>query len=79
MKLSTEVLVLGGGATGLGAAWDAALRGFKTVLLEKGDLAHGTSGPTSSNPTRDSRSSTSGVSPRCTPTRSHGKRRGPIR
>ncbi|HLB47661.1 MAG TPA: anaerobic glycerol-3-phosphate dehydrogenase subunit GlpA [Anaerolineales bacterium] len=44
MKLSTEILVLGGGATGLGAAWDAALRGFKTVALEKGDLAHGASG-----------------------------------
>ncbi len=44
MRLSTEILILGGGATGLGAAWDAALRGFKTVLLEKGDLAHGTSG-----------------------------------
>ncbi|MBI5290550.1 MAG: anaerobic glycerol-3-phosphate dehydrogenase subunit A [Chloroflexi bacterium] len=44
MKLSTELLILGGGATGLGAAWDAALRGFKTVVLEKGDLAHGTSG-----------------------------------
>lgn len=44
MKFSTEILVLGGGATGLGAAWDAALRGFKTVLLEKGDLAHGASG-----------------------------------
>jgi glycerol-3-phosphate dehydrogenase len=44
MKVSTEVLVIGGGATGLGVAWDAALRGFKTVLVEKGDLAHGTSG-----------------------------------
>src|SRR3972149_134862 len=44
MKLSPEILVLGGGATGLGAAWDAALRGFKTLVLEKGDLAHGTSG-----------------------------------
>jgi glycerol-3-phosphate dehydrogenase len=44
VKLSTEILVIGGGATGLGAAWDAALRGFKTVVLEKGDLAHGTSG-----------------------------------
>ncbi len=44
MKLSTEILILGGGATGLGAAWDAALRGFKTVVLEKGGLAHGTSG-----------------------------------
>src|SRR3990172_8169255 len=44
MKLSTEILVLGGGATGLGAAWDAALRSFKTLLVEKGGLAHGTSG-----------------------------------
>jgi glycerol-3-phosphate dehydrogenase len=44
MKVSTEILVIGGGATGLGVAWDAALRGFKTLLVEKGDLAHGTSG-----------------------------------
>ncbi len=44
MKLSTEILILGGGATGFGAAWDAARRGFKTVLLEKGDLAHGATG-----------------------------------
>jgi glycerol-3-phosphate dehydrogenase len=36
--------VIGGGATGLGVAWDAALRGYKTLLVEKGDLAHGTSG-----------------------------------
>jgi glycerol-3-phosphate dehydrogenase len=44
MRISTEILVIGGGATGLGVAWDAALRGFKTILVEKGDLAHGTSG-----------------------------------
>jgi len=44
LKLSTEILVIGGGATGLGVARDAALRGFKTLLVEKGDLAHGTSG-----------------------------------
>src|SRR5690348_10231397 len=43
-SLSTEVLVIGGGATGLGVAWDAALRGFDTVLVERGDLAEGTSG-----------------------------------
>lgn len=42
--LSTEILVIGGGATGLGTAWDAALRGYKTLLVEKGDLTHGTSG-----------------------------------
>lgn len=44
MSITTEVLVIGGGATGLGVARDAALRGFKTLLVEKGDLAHGTSG-----------------------------------
>jgi len=43
-RFSTEILVIGGGATGLGVARDAALRGFKTILVEKGDLAHGTSG-----------------------------------
>ncbi len=42
--LSTQVLVIGGGATGLGIAWDAALRGLKVILLEQGDLAQGTSG-----------------------------------
>jgi glycerol-3-phosphate dehydrogenase len=44
MNVSTEIVVIGGGATGLGVARDAALRGFKTILVEKGDLAHGTSG-----------------------------------
>ncbi len=43
-KLETEVLVIGGGATGTGVAWDAALRGFKVILVERRDLAHGTSG-----------------------------------
>ncbi len=43
-KLSTDVLVIGGGATGTGVAWDAALRGFDVVLVERGDLATGTSG-----------------------------------
>lgn len=43
-KLETEVLVIGGGATGTGVAWDAALRGFKVVLVERRDLTHGTSG-----------------------------------
>jgi len=44
MNIGTELLVIGGGATGLSVARDAALRGFKTVLVEKGDLAHGSSG-----------------------------------
>lgn len=42
--LTTEILVIGGGSTGTGVAWDAALRGFKTVLVEKRDLTHGTTG-----------------------------------
>ena len=39
-----DVLVIGGGATGLGTALDAASRGFKTLLLEQHDFAKGTSG-----------------------------------
>jgi glycerol-3-phosphate dehydrogenase len=42
--LSTEILVIGGGSTGLGVVRDAARRGFRAVLVEKGDLAHGTTG-----------------------------------
>src|SRR5215212_4011762 len=43
-QLKADVLVIGGGATGAGVAWDAALRGFDVVLVERGDLAEGTSG-----------------------------------
>jgi glycerol-3-phosphate dehydrogenase len=42
--LQTEVLVIGGGATGAGVAWDCALRGYDTVLVERRDLGEGTSG-----------------------------------
>ena len=42
--LSTDVLVIGGGATGAGVAWDASLRGFDVVLVDRLDLAEGTSG-----------------------------------
>ena len=38
-----DVLVIGGGITGAGIALDAASRGLRTVLVERGDLAHGTS------------------------------------
>jgi glycerol-3-phosphate dehydrogenase len=38
-----DVLVIGGGITGAGIALDAASRGLKTVLVERRDLAHGTS------------------------------------
>src|SRR5918999_3079554 len=43
-ELHAEVLVIGGGATGAGVARDAAMRGFKTILVERRDLAEGTSG-----------------------------------
>lgn len=38
-----DVIVVGGGATGLGAAVDAASRGYQTLLLEQADFAKGTS------------------------------------
>ena len=38
-----DVVVIGGGATGLGSAVDAAARGYRTLLLESQDFAHGTS------------------------------------
>jgi glycerol-3-phosphate dehydrogenase len=38
-----DVLVIGGGITGAGVALDAASRGLSTVLVERHDLAHGTS------------------------------------
>jgi glycerol-3-phosphate dehydrogenase len=38
-----DLIVIGGGATGLGVAVDAASRGFKTLLLEQSDFAKGTS------------------------------------
>lgn len=43
-SLTTEILVIGGGSTGVGIARDAALRGFKTILLDRSDLATGTTG-----------------------------------
>ncbi|MEW5908977.1 MAG: glycerol-3-phosphate dehydrogenase/oxidase [Thermodesulfobacteriota bacterium] len=38
-----EIIIIGGGATGLGTALDAASRGYQTLLLEQGDFAQGTS------------------------------------
>jgi glycerol-3-phosphate dehydrogenase len=38
-----DVAIVGGGATGLGVAVDAAARGFKVVLVESHDFAKGTS------------------------------------
>ncbi len=42
--IETEVLVIGGGATGTGILRDAAMRGFDTILVEARDLTHGTTG-----------------------------------
>lgn len=38
-----DIIVIGGGATGLGIAVDSVTRGYKTILLEKSDFAKGTS------------------------------------
>jgi glycerol-3-phosphate dehydrogenase len=41
--ITWDVIIIGGGATGLGIALDAVLRGYKTLLLEQSDFAAGTS------------------------------------
>jgi len=38
-----DVIVIGGGSTGLGIALDSVTRGYKTLLLEQLDYAKGTS------------------------------------
>jgi glycerol-3-phosphate dehydrogenase len=38
-----DLIVIGGGATGLGVAVDAASRGYRVLLLEQSDFAKGTS------------------------------------
>jgi glycerol-3-phosphate dehydrogenase len=38
-----DIIVVGGGASGLGVAVDAASRGYRTLLLEAHDFAKGTS------------------------------------
>src|SRR5437868_9380606 len=42
-----DVLILGGGITGAGVALDAASRGFRVALIDKGDFASGTSSASS--------------------------------
>lgn len=42
-KTRWDFIVIGGGATGLGIAVDAASRGYKTVLLEQSDFSKATS------------------------------------
>jgi len=41
---SWDIFIIGGGATGLGICLDSALRAYKTLLVEMGDFAQGTSG-----------------------------------
>jgi glycerol-3-phosphate dehydrogenase len=38
-----DLLIVGGGITGAGVALDAALRGYRVALIDKGDFASGTS------------------------------------
>ena len=40
----TQVVIIGGGATGAGILWDLSLRGIPALLLEQGDVANGATG-----------------------------------
>ena len=44
MDLNVQALIIGGGATGTAIARDLAMRGVSVCLLERGDLASGTTG-----------------------------------
>lgn len=43
-KLSADVVVIGGGSTGAGVLRDAAMRGYRAILVDQSDLAQGTTG-----------------------------------
>ncbi len=43
VRYSAQVVIIGGGATGVGILRDLSLRGISALLIEQGDLAHGTS------------------------------------
>ncbi|PID50873.1 MAG: anaerobic glycerol-3-phosphate dehydrogenase subunit A, partial [Propionibacteriales bacterium] len=43
-RIDTDVVVIGGGATGAGVVRDVAMRGFRAVLVDRADLAQGTTG-----------------------------------
>lgn len=43
-RVETDVVVIGGGSTGLGVVRDAAMRGYRAVLVERVDLGEGTTG-----------------------------------
>ena len=42
--LKADVVVIGGGSTGVGVVRDAAMRGYSAILVERDDLACGTTG-----------------------------------
>src|SRR5246500_4427709 len=42
-QMEWDIIVVGGGATGVGVAIDAASRGYDTLLLERSDFGRGTS------------------------------------
>ena len=42
-NINWDIVIIGGGATGMGCAIDAASRGYKTLLIEKEDYGKGTS------------------------------------
>ena len=47
MKSNVQILVVGGGINGAGVAREAAARGYTTMLVEKNDFGHATSGNSS--------------------------------
>lgn len=47
LKLRYDMLIIGGGIHGVGVAHEAASQGYSVVLLEKGELASGTSSKSS--------------------------------
>ena len=44
LKQEYDVIVIGGGATGAGTARDCAMRGLKTILIERLDFTAGATG-----------------------------------
>lgn len=46
-RTDCDVLIIGGGVNGTGLARDLALRGLRTILVERNDLAYGASGNSS--------------------------------
>ena len=43
-QIETDVVIIGGGATGAGILRDCAQRGMRAILVEKDDIANGTTG-----------------------------------